>query len=672
MSSNVEIKTLSRFFTHPKIKRPTDLFVKFVYNFFVPDESLPPNQQLSFDRNALSFRGYVQTNEEGTPYDYDPTTGKRLVYVNGKLTQEDTLTRAVPRFVEVSWQLGTEYEHVSPGTFPNLEELNSTGKITLEEEISSVYDMNVRTVDTTIQKRLYRKANVLGRIRPIVPLQPGYGVIENAQWSMLAGFSGNVVVVSDAVRAGYSSGEDGDKIVNLFDQNVPEDTKRVNDLGDEVVPPAYFQASLVMPDFQYDRRVFQHAGHIDPLGIRTDNRKKSVFSENDAEDVSQLPKEPVRAAFVEAEAGAYGETIQDVLTETPYLKADVISKRVLSQKIGPTGEALLTTKDNQIGVVGYIVERYRKGQVGGQPDKKFFVDGGLSKNYIDTEVTYGEIYYYSVRSVYVREALVETFTPAGVAKGPELVRQYLASSPSILGRVETKETQPPNEPDAIFFKFNYNAKRGLIINWQYPVGRSRDTKYFQVFRRKTIYEPFECIAELDFNNSAVKSIRREKVNDDAVIKCRGPKTFYEDSDFTRDSSFIYAVCSVDAHGLTSPYSYQTRVTFDKSTNRIEQKSISRSGAPKQYPNFYVDPDEDETVSAYSLTQDVISSSGKQRVKIYLDPVCEEFRLETGEVRTLTSVHPDSTGGPVYKMHFINLDRQKDDSLEIRITDLRND
>ena len=42
------------------------------------------------------------------------------------------------------------------------------------------------------------------------------------------------------------------------------------------------------------------------------------------------------------------------------------------------------------------------------------------------------------------------------------------------------------------------------------------------------------------------------------------------------------------------------------------------------------------------------------------------------INLLTSVHPDSTGGPVYKMHFINLDRQKDDSLEIRITDLRND
>ena len=50
------------------------------------------------------------------------------------------------------------------------------------------------------------------------------------------------------------------------------------------------------------------------------------------------------------------------------------------------------------------------------------------------------------------------------------------------------------------------------------------------FRRKTIHEPFQCIAELDFNNSIVKSIRREHIRDDKVIKLKGPKTFYEDSE----------------------------------------------------------------------------------------------------------------------------------------------
>ena len=669
MPSSIDIKTLSRFFTQPKVKRPTDLSAKFVYNFFVPDESLSPDEQISFDRNAMSFKGYTQGDEDGSPYEVDPVTGKKLIYVNGKLTDETTLQRAVPRFVEISWQLGTEYEHVPEGTFLSLETLKNTNKIIYEEEISSIYDMNVRTVDTTVQKRLYRKASLLGRLRPVTDYE-GWTTADNAVLSMQATIMGQGGM-SDAMRAGGGA-EDGLAIRNLFDQNVSEDTKRVNDLGDAIVPPSFFKASLVMPDFQFDRRVFRHSGHIDPLGIRTDNRKKLKFAEQDSDLVDQLPKEPQRPPFVEPAEDSYANTITDILTETPYLKAKVISKRVLNQKIGETGDDALTPRDNQIGVVGYIVERYLKGQVGGKPEKVFYVNGGLSKNYIDTEVTYGEIYYYAVRSVFVRECSTETFTPTGVPKGKELIRQFIASSPSILGRVEAKETLPPNEPDVIFFKFNFNKGRGLMINWQYPVGRSRDTKYFQVFRRKTIHEPFQCIAELDFNNSIVKTIRRERVHEDRVIKCKGPKTFFEDSSFTRDSSFIYAVCSVDAHGLTSGYSYQTRVSFNKSTNKLTMKAVSRSGAPKQYPNFYVDPDEDESVSVHSLTQDVITSSGKQKVKIYLDPVCEKFELEDrGDMHTLTSTVLSDQGGPVYKMHFINLDRQKDDSLEIRIRDYRD-
>ena len=104
-------------------------------------------------------------------------------------------------------------------------------------------------------------------------------------------------------------------------------------------------------------------------------------------------------------------------------------------------------------------------------------------------------------------------------------------------------------------------------------------------------------------------------------------------------------------------------------------AISRPGAPKQYPNFFVDPDEDETTFVRSFTQDVMTSSGKQRVKIYLDPDCEIIRDSTealGGLEEEVHLSMANTDNGIYKLHFINLDRQKDDSLEIRVNDFRED
>ena len=103
------------------------------------------------------------------------------------------------------------------------------------------------------------------------------------------------------------------------------------------------------------------------------------------------------------------------------------------------------------------------------------------------------------------------------------------------------------------------------------------------------------------------------------------------------------------------------------TNKIELKDISRSGAPKQYPNFFVDPDEDETITVRTITQDVMKSSGKQKVRIYLDPTCQVYVDENGD--NIYALGTENKERTIYKMHFINLDRQKDESIEIRISDL---
>jgi hypothetical protein len=261
------------------------------------------------------------------------------------------------------------------------------------------------------------------------------------------------------------------------------------------------------------------------------------------------------------------------------------------------------------------------------------------------------------------------------------------------------------------FKFNYNMRQGLIMTWQLPVGTQRDVKYYQIFRRKSIQQAFTCIGMLDFDNSEIKSPMRENVRLDKIIKLDRHTTNFEDLDFKKTSEFIYAVAAVDAHGLTSGYSAQIKVRFIMSENRLDLTTISPEGAPKQYPNWFVDPDEDRNTFINSLTQDSIKTSGFNKLRIYFDPDAMTYirpqnaiERAASDVRFPVHVFPNPQSGPlisgnplatpiideldpervervfyttgsdspngVYKLLMINTDRQKTKTLEIKIEDAR--
>ena len=71
-------------------------------------------------------------------------------------------------------------------------------------------------------------------------------------------------------------------------------------------------------------------------------------------------------------------------------------------------------------------------------------------------------------------------------------------------------------------------------------------------------------------------------------------------------------------------------------------------------------------------------SGKQKFTLYFRPDCEFIEKSTSsdgsqdgliqDNLVTTSGGEDSVG--LYKIHLINVDRQKDDSLEVRIDDFR--
>lgn len=342
----------------------------------------------------------------------------------------------------------------------------------------------------------------------------------------------------------------------------------------------------------------------------------------------------------------------------------------------PLNQPIETTDPKKIlgaSVIGYVVIRHQYGDEGELIGSRAFVLPGRSNNkYIDSEILYGTSYSYEIRAIVKVDAVVEGSILFDEGQDLENKTNWridflVSSRPSCSIRVRTEEFQAPNEPDGLFYRFNYDASQGLIMTWQIPSGRSRDTKYFQVFRRKTIFDPFVCIAQIDFDDSIVRNVLREQVRSDRIFSYPGATTFYQDVNFTRESKYIYAVVAIDAHGFSSGYSVQTEVGFDKIKNALVMRSISRGGAPKQYPNFYVDPREDNNVLVDSFSQDAIFDSGHKKMTIYFTP--DARVLQTGNGDSENAFVTNMQNG-TYSLHFINLDLQKAATTTVTIADLR--
>jgi hypothetical protein len=170
---------------------------------------------------------------------------------------------------------------------------------------------------------------------------------------------------------------------------------------------------------------------------------------------------------------------------------------------------------------------------------------------------------------------------------------------------------------------------------------------------------------LDFDNSSVRFVGREVINPDVVTRLSQPASLYVDQEFDKNKTYIYAIACVDAHGQSSNYSNQLKVSFDVEKNRINTRRISRSGAPRQYPNFYV---------KQTLFKQTISTSQSKRVKIYFDPEYLDVdkdlkRLGAASSDNLQLLTKDEEGK--YILQLLNTDLQQSKSIDIIIKDDRN-
>lgn len=328
---------------------------------------------------------------------------------------------------------------------------------------------------------------------------------------------------------------------------------------------------------------------------------------------------------------------------------------------------------------GYIIERYRL-QDNSQVEKRvFFVESPDIIEYFDTEIRYNQRYVYNIKVITAVQTL--GFDPVEKVNN---VATYLISSKLIRTFIECIDKKPTEPPTDFFIRWDYGLKK-VVLTWNFPNDTRRHIKYFQVFRRKNIGAirpaqlPFELVQMYDFNDlqqaegtyfsregtdfiflngeDSIDNGIVSNINSVSNLSSMTPTCFI-DEEFNREDYYIYSVAAIDAHGITTNYSNQIGIKFNKQRNTIDRVDVSAPGAPKPYPNLYLNKD---------TFVDTIKNEGYSQVTVIFNPEYFSLKAQTGEDLKLLNFGPDN----FYRLQLINTDLQADQFIDIKITDNRS-
>jgi hypothetical protein len=315
--------------------------------------------------------------------------------------------------------------------------------------------------------------------------------------------------------------------------------------------------------------------------------------------------------------------------------------------------------------LGFLITRFEINESGNEISRNEIVVGNPNtREYIDKTVIYGKKYSYEIRVVY--QMVIPSIDPENNNGGIRYLTTLVASKP-IRAYVIAEETEPPPPPDHIKFLWSLGENK-LRILWNMPYNPQRDIKRFQVFRRESTQNAFELIHEIRFNDNISPEFISgipENVPNNLWVKSQYtdyPDKTFVDPEFTKDSRYIYALCSIDARYYTSNYSEQFEVYFDKIRNKLVFKQISPRGAPKPYPNLYL---KDEEIVEPALS---ISGIKSKRMNLIFSP---QFYNCMNGGNPLSSPKILKNGVGKYNFHILNTDNQKDATVEISINDANN-
>jgi hypothetical protein len=324
----------------------------------------------------------------------------------------------------------------------------------------------------------------------------------------------------------------------------------------------------------------------------------------------------------------------------------------------------LSTK-MEMSVVGYSV--VKEGiTAGGDPSvyRSSLVSPYSNGNEVaDSAIAYGDAVRYHVR----------TCACAGI---PAINRsllgsqddQYFTAYVLMLSRpvgsnvVRAVDETPPPPPQNLSFYYDSEID-ALVMTWEMPTNPQEDIVRFQVFRRTVTNEPFELLHMYDWDRSVTPYPESEVgINPELVTvsPLTGPTLRYVDLEWGKDSKLIYSLASLDARHMSSGYSAQFQVSFDRYKNELIVEYLSQSGAPKPYPNLYINVDK---------FKDVISTSGYDEMLLFFDP--DYYEVKDGDNPLGLVAFSENGSIANYKMNILNTDMQQSRNIEIKMVDSTN-
>ncbi len=305
-------------------------------------------------------------------------------------------------------------------------------------------------------------------------------------------------------------------------------------------------------------------------------------------------------------------------------------------------------------MVGYIIDRHEL-QPDGQavPLEPLVIENPAAGTTVDLRVKYYARYQYAIRAV------AEFSVPSIVEDTGELVvtKFLVASRPSAPRVVSCHEMVPPPPPSDVRFTWDWDTDK-LFISWAFPPNPQRDVKRFQVFRRSSVDEPFELVKQIEFDDSSVPAPYAEQPEPRLCERVANPKLYWVDDEFTRESTYLYALGTVDAHGMVSVYGPQSRVSYMKYRNRLKVERVSPGGAPRPYPNMLLNAD---------TFVDSVVEQKKHTMKVAFMP--EHDRLVDKNNNDLGFIKFAQEGGS-YKILALNTDLAASSVVEVLVHDRR--
>lgn len=597
---------------------------QFVYNYFVPGEAT--------DELAGTTSRYVNVRDD-------------------LKNSSDTMRLAtrVPRWIELRFRpakifdpmsnitKGTPVKSLKKKPTTNNRKLiaDNMSKIMSEEEFASYYFTSMDFRDSRLFDKLHEF--VAGTMVYSSLMGAGYspntgGVNIASSHTVNGMFHGALAALPMSADSNFVSLVTdnpelrGVSLVRPQDQQKARSQKLTTDIS-SVVPTA--QINVKYAGSMIERAI------VDPL-CHFDNELLQTYE--DAKKTQDVARQQLKSSIISAsEYKTYASPISKNVNKniTTSSKQSILPLGYLIDKIETRADGSIVTHDP------IIIDN---------PDVGFTVD---------FNVKYYSIYTYVIRTLALvtMPAVMEDLNDIASA-------QFIIASRPTISTVDCRENVPPPPVADLNFVWDYD-KENLIVQWSFPPNPQRDVKKFQIYRRENVDQPFQLLKMYDFDDSYVKAESREYVDQKLIeYMVDVPRTFYVDADFNKSSKYIYSVTCVDAHGISSGYSAQFELSFDVFKNRLVKKLISHQGAPRTYPNLYLQVDAfvDTICDGPAHDKSKNPSGPHSRLTVYFTPEC--YNVVRGGIKKPVVI--TNKDGGKYKLLMINIDNQQQQIVDMYI------